>query len=389
MKVTISVKGRFHAFNLARELQARGHLHRLITTYPTFEAGKYGIERNKIRSHPVLEVIDRAYRRLPGWMRSKYNGQYVMAELVDIAAVPSIPRDADIFVGWSSFSLHAIARAKSYGARTVVERGSSHIAFQRDLLREEYDRHGIAGESPHPAVVDKELMEYEAADFIAVPSEFVRQTFLERGMPPEKLLHLPYGVSLDDFHPQPKADQVFRIIHCGAISVRKGIPYLLQAFSELDLPNAELRLIGNVTDEIKPWLGRYSRREVVWAGPFPQKELYRHYSQGSVFCLASIEEGLAMVLAQAMACGLPVICTHNSGGADIVRDGIDGFVVPIRDVAALKEKIVQLYEDHVARETMGASARQRVHQGFSWSNYGDRVVAEYNRIMSGGRAPVP
>jgi glycosyltransferase involved in cell wall biosynthesis len=89
-----------------------------------------------------------------------------------------------------------------------------------------------------------------------------------------------------------------------------------------------------------------------------------------------------MVQAQAMACGLPVICTSNTGGADIVREGQDGFIVPIRDVNALKEKILYFYEHPDACTTMGESARARVQAGFSWSDYGHKMISAYQKILA-------
>ena len=195
------------------------------------------------------------------------------------------------------------------------------------------------------------------------------------------MIHVPYGVDLTNFRPVPKEDKIFRIIHCGAISIQKGAHYLLQAFYELNLPGAELWLIDSMSNEIKPFLEKYDNGRVFHKGPYPQNILYRYYSQGSVFCLASIQEGLAMVIPQAMACGLPAICTTNTGGEDIVRDGIDGFIIPIRDVEALKEKILFMYENPERRREMGESARLRVQSGFSWDDYGDRIVQAYAGIL--------
>ena len=206
------------------------------------------------------------------------------------------------------------------------------MLYQRKILEEEYGRLGMRKEVVHPKVVERELTEYREADFIAIPSQFVKDTFLQQGVAEEKLIHVPFGVDLTHFYPAPKEDNTFRIIHCGGISIRKGVHYLLQAFAELNLPGAELWLIGSMTDEIKPFLRKWGSPAIRHQGPFPERELHKYYSQGSVFCLASIEEGLAMVQVQAMACGLPVICTTNTGGADIVRDGRDGFILPIRDV---------------------------------------------------------
>ena len=96
----------------------------------------------------------------------------------------------------------------------------------------------------------------------------------------------------------------------------------------------------------------------------------------------SIEEGFAMVMPQAMACGLPIICTSNTGGEDIVRDGIDGFIIPIRDVEALKEKILFMYKNPERRREMGESARLRVQSGFSWDNYGAKMIGEYRKVLA-------
>jgi glycosyltransferase involved in cell wall biosynthesis len=382
MKITISVLGRFQLFHLARELQEHGYLRRLITSYPVFETIRYGIDKENIKSLVVHEILNRIGVNFPEALRSIFNPQYLVFELFDHHAAYHIPHDTDIFVGLSSGTLHSLRRAKRLGAITVLERGSTHMLHQRRLLTEEYERLGIRATIVHPRVVDKELAEYREADFISVPSTYVKRSFLDQGIDEHKLIQNPYGVNLTYFYPLPKQDQIFRVIHCGNLSVRKGVHYLLQAFWELNLPNAELWLIGNITEEIAPFLKKFSSPAIVLKGTFPERELNRQLSQGSVFCLASIEEGLAMVQAMAMACGLPVVITTHTGGEDIVRDKVDGFIVPIRDVDALKEKILYLYENEAARRTMGASARERVKQGFTWKDYGERMIAHYHRILA-------
>ena len=381
MKVTVSVIGRFWAFYLASQLYRKGHLRRLITTYPKFETVKYGIPRSHIVSHLPIEVFSRAWHRTPAWLKDRYNAQYLIHDTVDRLAAARIPRDTDVFVGWSSVSLRSLRQAKRCGAVTVLERGSSHMQYQTNILQEEYQRFGLTPLVAHPGIFERELQEYREADYIAVPSKFVKDTFLDYGVPETKLLHVPFGVDLADFRQVPKEDKTFRVIHCGGLTLRKGVHYLLQAFSELDLPDAELWLIGSMSDEMRPFLKQYANPRVFHRGPYPQGELYRYYSQGSVFCLASIEEGLAMVIPQAMACGLPVICTTNTGGEDIVRDGRDGFIVPVRDVNSLKEKLSSLYENPELSKDMGWSAQERVSQGFSWDHYGGKVVTNYRELL--------
>lgn len=395
MEIIISVGGRFHAFNLAQQLLKRGLLKKLITSYPKFEVKKWGISARKTDSVLLKEIIERGWRKLPPFLREVYNPQYFIHEVFDCSASRKINK-ADLFIGWSSFSLRSLRKAKKAGMITVIDRGSSHIVYQNEILKEEYERFGIKPELPHPKIIEKELKEYKEADYICIPSMFVKRTFLEKGVPENKLIHVPYGVDLSQFRQIPKKDDVFRVVFAGGMSLRKGVHYLLQAFSELNLPNSELTLIGSMNDEIKPFFKKYEiyyeirnntnirKNESVinYIGKVPQAELYRYYSQGSVFAMMSVEEGLAMVIPQAMACGLPVICTTNTGGEDIVRDGKDGFVIPIRDTEALKGKLIYLYENSDICRSMGQSAKERVAGGFTWNDYGEKIIAAYEQILT-------
>lgn len=378
MRITISTHARRRGFYLAKYLVKSGILTNLITAYPKYKCKEL-----------VPELIEQTVSISSGFLLQKLLEkvkpsyvnmlQYFFHEWYD-KKVASLYDGSDLIHGWSSFFLHTLRKAKKLGAITIVDRASAHIIYQQYILKEEYSKYGIDFKGAHAMIIQKELQEYEEADYISIPSKFVKKTFLEKGFSEDKLICQPYGVNLSEFGPVFKEDKTFRIIHCGGITLQKGVHYLLQAFNELKLPNGELWLIGDMSEEIKPFLKRYDNGKVLIKGPYRQNELYRYYSQGSVFCLMSIQEGLAMVIPQAMACGLPVICTNATGGEEIVRDGIDGFIIPIRDVETLKEKIVYLYENPNIRKAMGKSAKERVSQGFTWDDYGRRMIKEYERI---------
>ncbi len=380
MRVAISVPGKFHAFDLARELEKRGWLERIVTAYPRFKFRDYHIARSQIRSIPFPDTAFRAWRRLPRFLRTAYNPHYLVSEWYDSVASKQIG-NCDICVAWAGYALHTLRRAQVSGAVTVVERGSSHIEYQTEILQEEYAKFGADIRLAHPKIIQKELQEYEAADYISIPSLFVKRSFLEKGVPERKLIHVPYGVDLSKFRQLPKQDDVFRVVFAGGMSLRKGVHYLLRAFSELKLPNSELLLLGGMNEEMKPFFKKYSG-QFQYMGHRPFGELYQHFSNSSVFVIMSIEEGLALVQPQAMACGLPVVCTTNTGGEDIVRDGKDGFIIPIRSVSALKEKLTYLYEHPEKCVAMGQSAKERVRDGFTWSDYGNTIAKEYERIVS-------
>jgi glycosyltransferase involved in cell wall biosynthesis len=321
---------------------------------------------------------------VPSILRNSYNPQFALAELFDREVSRCID-SSDIFVGWSGFSLHTLRKAKEKGSLVIVERGSSHISYEQEILREEYGIFGLKFKGAHPKIVEKELKEYEEADYIEVPSTFVKKTFLQLGVKEGKIIQNPLGVNLHEFNRKaPKNDEVFRIIYAGNMSLRKGVHYLLQAFSELNLPNAQLWLIGRMSNEIEPFLKKYGNERVFCKGPYPQGELHKYYSQGSVFALMSIEEGFANVIVQAMASGLPVICTNNSGGEDIVREGVDGYLIPIRSVTLLKEHLNRLYESPGLLKDLSQNAQRRVASGFTWDNYGEQMIGKYEEVLNRG-----
>ena len=373
MRVCIASTGRFHVYDLARQMERLGHLHRLYTGYP-----KWRIERlphDKIRSFPWLIS--------PAMLFGKW-GFHGLQSALNWPAIDTFDRwmrsqleACDVFQCLSSFGLrtHRLAK-KRYGALTVCDRGSSHILYQDEILTEEYTRWGIPYQNIDRRIVDRELKEYEEYDLITVPSGFVYSSFLQKGIPEVKLRKVSYGVDLSIFRPSPKKDGVFRVIYAGALSMRKGLPYLLQAVESLRFPKFEMWLIGGLTPEVKPFLEKY-RGCYEYIGFIPRAELYRYYSQGSVFVLASIEEGLGLVLAQAMACGLPVIATTNTGAEDLFTDGVEGFIVPIRNPEAIREKIAYLYEHSQIREEMGRAALERVKKVGGWNTYGRQMVTVY------------
>jgi glycosyltransferase involved in cell wall biosynthesis len=378
MRVSIGSGGRFHAFDLAREMDRLGHLARLYTAYPRWKVD--GLQREKVSTFPWLMVPSAAYARVfrthvpweINWMITDTFCSCMARRL----------EPCDIFQSLSGYGLraHRVARER-YGAITVCDRGSSHILYQDDILAEEHSLWKVPYRRIEQRVVERELQEYEECDLITVPSDFVYRTFSEKSVAREKLRLIPYGVDLSVFRPVPKRDKIFRVVYVGQLSLRKGIPYLLQAVEPLRLPDFELWLIGGLDPEIKPILEKYAGT-FRYLGAIPRTELFSYYSQGSVFVMASIEEGLALVQAQAMACGLPIIATTNTGAATLFTDGREGFMVPIRDPEAIREKIVYLYEYPDSRDSMAQAARERVQHLGGWSDYGNRMLSVYEDALA-------
>jgi glycosyltransferase involved in cell wall biosynthesis len=239
--------------------------------------------------------------------------------------------------------------------------------------------------------MDKEESEYAAADAITVPSGFCARSFEEMGVPSAKLRKISYGVDLRRFSKQgdPGAD-TFEVLFVGQVSFRKGVPYLLAAFDRLKHPHKQLRIVGAMQPEVQLFLREKQWDRVEFTGPLPQEELVEIMSQSHVMVLPSIEDGLGLVLGQAMACGCPCICSTNTGGEDLFTDGKEGFVVPIRDPGAITACLEELCQDPARRDRMSESARQRVKAIGGWEDYGNEFGRLCHEITAEtAEAPAP
>ncbi|TRZ95491.1 glycosyltransferase family 1 protein [bacterium] len=377
MRVTISVGGKFHAFRLAKELEDNGHLERIFTSYPWFSLKDSGVSRKKVTCLIAKEMVEKASYKIPR-ITSGSKISYLASSIFDWQVSRRI-QPCDIFVGWSSFALYTLRQARSlFPLKVILERGSCHIETQRDILNAECQRLGLMTSRPCQQMVEKELLEYQEADYVSVPSVLAKDTFLSRGLSAEKIIQVPLGVDTQSFRPIPKQDSRFRVIFVGP-SIVKGLHYFLQAIDELNIKGLEVWLVGGIAKDVIPFFKKYSAH-FKHLGVIPNKDLYRYYSQASLFVNFALEDGFAMALLEAMACGVPVICTENTGAKDIVRDGIDGFILPIRNTEALKEKISYFYQYPQKAREMGRQARLRVESSFTWKDYGERIIQAYRSI---------
>ena len=374
MKVSIAAMGKFHSFDLAEQMRQRGHLHRLYTGYPSRkipEALRPYAKTCPYLTVPMMLAGRYGMERLHRWLN-------VPATILFDKWLTRVLEPADVFHCWASYGLEATKRARQMGMKTVCDRGSTYIFHQQNVLRSEYYKWGQEPPNTSNALTIRELHQYDHADRITVPSSVAARTFPDQS----KLSIVPYGVSLETFKPMQKEDKTFRVLYVGALSLRKGIPYLMQAFKQCSTYNWELWLVGT---PLKETVGMVTGNRVnVW-GAVPQHQLPWFYSQASLVVMPSIEEGLALVLGQALACGTPVIATRESGVEELITDGVEGFVVNARDPQDIAKYLSRLsmYPDEL--EWMRKQITNR-RGDWHWRHYGTRMVEVYNEARSGIRA---
>jgi glycosyltransferase involved in cell wall biosynthesis len=351
----------------------------------------YGNRQKEIPSQFIRPVRFQPAKPL-SFLKARY--YYTMKRMtLDKAARRYIRRNGcDIFHGWTTECIHSLEEAYRVGAKTIVERPAPHPAGTKRLLREEYERWGVPfsrEEGIHwlrkidlgyrDDVVAPE--EFELADRVVVQSEFGVQSFMEEGFPRERLVLLPRAADIGDFPQLSEERTGFRVLFVGMVCLRKGFLDLARAWADLALPGAELWVVGQVHDEVVPLLKPYRDNPSIKFFGHVKGGVARWFSGSTVFVLPSIVEGSAKTTYEAMAAGLPVITTANAGS--VVRDGIDGYIVPIRSPATIRDRLLFLYENRDALREMGNSARKHVAI-FSWESFEQRLANLYRELMAPG-----
>ena len=371
MQIVQAVFGVFHHFELAHQMHQRGYLRKIYSSWPWARLKREGLPHELVGTFPYLHGTDHVLNRTglhPAWLSVKVNRWNAL--LFDEYTRRIIP-PCDVFVGISGSGLLTGQLVQQRGGKFVCDRGSTHQRFQENLLRAEYECWNVPLPIATPYIAVREEEIYERADAITVPSSVAARSFVAMGLPAEKLRVIPYGVRLDRFVKNADApEDSFEVLFAGQVSVRKGIPYLLEAFARLKRRNKHLTVVGPVQDHIRAVLKRLPTEQVMFVGAVPQAELIGYMSRSHVMVLPSVEEGLALVQAQAMAVGCPLIATEATGSEDLFTDGVEGFIVKDRDVDALSARLQQVADDGALRERMSAAAMLRVQGMGGWDAYG-------------------
>lgn len=370
MKINIAASHRFHLLDLARELSDLGHDVRFYSYVPTKRAIQFGLKREC--SHSLITIM------LPFLAFIKLSkGAYWSIKLSHIILdyyMSWFMRPCDVYIALGTVYKKSFAAAKlKFGAVTILEWGSKHIEEQQRILAE------IPGLKRQPAYfTERSLRGYALADYIAIASDHVKQSFIERGVEEKKLIQNLYGVDLSMFRPTVLTkNQPFDLIAVGAWSYQKGYDILVKV---CEYKKYRLLHVGSIVDLAFP-----DRPNMVHTDSVNQPELVKYYAQAKVFVLPSRQDGFAMVQAQAIACGLPIVCSQHTGGRDMQR-----FLDEKKWVIEMQELTEEELEKCIAQalELAKTQVGQRAYSGdvvnqFTWSAYGYRYNSKLTDIVAG------
>lgn len=368
MRINIaSYGGRNWLLDTARELEALGHEVRFYSYFPTKRALKYDLKKECSYSYfwlalpflGLLKITKRAH-----WALFLYH--YFFDHYTAWVMKP-----CDVFIGQSPMHVYSLRKArKKYNAKIILERGTRHVHEQIKALRL---NPALKGKNPMPDMfLKRDLAGYELADFITVPSQIVKESFLMNGVPDKKIFVNPFGVSLTQFSATTlDKNNSFDLIIVGQWCHRKGCDLLIEVCKK---HNFSLLHVGSIVDIDFPADSRFTHVDAV-----QQSKLVEYYSKAKVFVLPSREEGLALVQLQALICGLPIVCSQFTGGRDLVQ-----FLADPKWIIEMKELSVEelascIYQglDLSQSQTGARSYSEGVETYMSWQAYG----ARYNNFL--------
>jgi len=286
----------------------------------------------------------------------------------------------DFFHGWSGDCFASLVEARRRGIPSVIDIPTWHRNKGRpksaETEKERKARLASRGwrdwRKLMPVSRVRMLAEYDLADLILVASRKAAETFLAAGVPEHRLWYVARGVDPERYSPGTSPD-VFRLCFVGALIKRKGVHHLLAAWKKLNLPDAELVLVGTLHDEMKPYVRELATANVKIAG-FSGR-VQDQLRQATAFVFPSECEGSAKVTYEAAACALPQISTREAG--DVVLDGENGMIVPPNDPDALAAAIEHFHRHREAIREMGVRGRQRMLEYFTWDHYRERLLHGY------------
>ena len=391
MKVLLAHPGTQYSFQLAKQLEKSGLLYQFYTglainknsfkarflhLLPTDIYKKISnriiedIPPKKLKTLPLLE-----YQTILG-MRNTVNPEDLIYKR-NLKFQQSIPdraiMESDVVIGFDTSSWILAERCKALGKKFFLDVSIGHPLSKEKIYDDLSKLFPEWKEQIAPKRKDfiyLECREMELADVIVVPSEFVKQTLVENGILSDKIKLNPFGTFIEEFRFTPNKEIVngeISFLFLGSFSPRKGLPLLLEAWSEMNIPMAKLIIAGygKIPDGIK------LPNNVINKGIIAKDERQALFNSANVFLFPSYFEGLAQVQLEAMACGLPVVGTRNSGSSELVIDGVNGYTINAGNKSELKQAI-QFFLDHPQKiEEMAVAARKKVEE-FSWDNYGAR-----------------
>jgi len=295
--------------------------------------------------------------------------------------------NADIFhVRSGAGQGDAIALARKLGMKIIVDQSAVHPAFWDKQLSAEYKHnnlHFYGGLSN--SFWRMVLKDCYDSDILVVNSQWIKESFINEGFPEKKIKVAYLGVRADfiDLKNNYYLNGPIKLLFTGNFSILKGAEYLLKALQTLDNLgfNYQMVVVGP-NKEAKYLVEKYPVKNIFFTGYVPEHILLKHLTDSDLYIFPSLCDGCASSGMEAMAAGLPIITTKESGLPIIhLKNGI---IIPSKNSAALVDSIIKLKENHKLLESIGKEAKKNIQEKYTWEKYGEQVSMIYTDLLGNG-----
>ncbi len=284
----------------------------------------------------------------------------------------------------SGYSRAIFPYARKMGAKVLLSQSAAHPDFVKRVMEEEYDIWNVPVKyRTYVGPMEEMKWDISQARYILTNSDYIAQSVRQNTQNCKKIFVVHTGVDVSMFNPveKPSSDK-FRVLYIGNLSTYKGVGYLIKVFKKLNLPAAELMLVGKKPEDC-PGIVDEFKEFFTYIPAVPYNDVPAIFANADVFVFPSIVEGPSRVVGEAMASGLPCIVTSSIPNCGhIVEDGVEGFVVPAKNIEALAEKILYLYQNRDLCHQMGLKAREKVVNSLTWDHYKENVVNVYTQVLN-------
>lgn len=334
------------------------------------------------RPHVCWEALSRVGRRLrPNGPTSRTNWYDVLFCGHDWQVARGLEKELAAVYAYEDGARRTFEEAGRRSILKVYELPAGYyLGVAGELKRAAKERPLTGGQLRHEPAWKRARKDAELrlADLVIVPCEWARRTVDLSAASPERVIKIPYGTPADEVRPRSARPRgPFTVLFAGQVGVRKGVPLLTEAWERLALKDARLLLAGQLNMDEK-FLGQ--RGGVRHLGALPRAQLLELMKEADLLVFPSLAEGFGLVIGEAMAAGVPVLTTSNTGGPELITDGREGWCVPAHDAGALAERMEWASAHRDALYEMGALARLRAEQ-WTWADYRRRLGDELSARM--------
>jgi glycosyltransferase involved in cell wall biosynthesis len=339
------------------------------------------IDRRFVRTRPIGALTERLRSRLDDRLDKsvfRHNDGF------DRWIARNLPHFGNLVVAYESAAMHSFRRAQQLGIPRILYQPIAVAEYALEVLSNEAQRFPQFASTLRynwfpPKELERRKEERQLADAIFCASSFTRRTLVEQGVLADKIVVEPYGVDQSLFRPTLHKYPKFSIIWAGSFTQTKGIIYLLEAMASHPVPDMELVLAGYPFGKVDPVRAYEDRVHVRRLGHVRRGQLAEIMARCHVHVFPTILDGFGRNIIEAMACGLPVITTPNCAGPDLIEDGVSGFIVPIRDIDAICQRLFWIHSHPDEGMQMGERGRLRI-ASFTQQDYRRRFADRVEQV---------